>query len=48
MGHRSRSSLGELPVQSRQLKASIEPPFSKKFLVNPPNLKNWRFATAFS
>jgi hypothetical protein len=48
MGHRNRSSLAEPAGQNRQLNANIELPFSRKFLVNRPNLKNRRFATAFS
>jgi hypothetical protein len=41
-------ALASCQFKAGSSKQAIEPPFSKKFLVNPPNLKNWRFATAFS
>jgi hypothetical protein len=46
MGHRSRSSLGELPVQSRQLKASHRATFFQEILGQPAEFEELAFCNS--
>jgi hypothetical protein len=46
MGHRNPWGLGELPVKSRQRKATIESPFSTKLLVRPTEFEEPGFCNS--
>ena len=48
MGHRNRSGLGKLPVKPATPTNALEHPFSTKYWLKPPILKNQGLATAFS